>query len=63
MTNHLQEIRWLRNLSQEQVAMKTGLSRTTISSLETGEVKEPKVSTAIKIAKALDVSIEDIFID
>ncbi len=44
-----------RRFSQEKFAEKCGLHRTTISAFERG-VLEPKLSTIIQIAKALEIS-------
>lgn len=59
--NNLKILRWKKNLSQEQLSIKSGVKRSTISSIENGEVNNPGVYTAIKLAKALEVNVEDIF--
>lgn len=59
--NNLKILRWKKNLSQEQLSIKSGVKRSTISSIENGEVSNPGVYTAIKLAKALEVNVEDIF--
>jgi len=47
-------------LSQEDFAQKSGVKYTTLTKIETGVIKKPSVVLVAKIAKALDVSIEDL---
>ena len=54
------ELRKKANLSQEQLAEKVGVSRQTISQIERGDYS-PSVTLALKIAKVLNVSVEEIF--
>ena len=51
-------MRKVKNLTQEEVARRSGLATVTISKLEEGRNNDPKVSTVIKLAKALDCPIE-----
>ena len=53
---NLAEIREIRGMSQSALARKTGLTATTIWRLER-EYANARVDTALKLAKALDVSI------
>jgi len=62
MKNRLQEMRWEKNWSQTQLAMKSNVSHSTISLIENNPLENPHVYTAIKLAHALGVSVEDIFI-
>ena len=62
MKNRLQELRWEKDWSQEQLSRRSGVSRKTIEHIENGTTLSPSVYTAIKLAKALSVSVEDIFI-
>ena len=58
----LKEIRKTRKkqgLSQEQLAKMSGLSRYTIMNFETGK-RDPRIKDLRKIAKALNVSIEEL---
>lgn len=57
----IKEMRELRKISQEELAAKSGVSRTTISTLENDPEKETMISTLKKIAKALDVSVDQLF--
>lgn len=55
----LQEIRQLRNLSQEQLAFESELDRTYISQLERGK-KMPTIQTLFSLSASLGVSPEEI---
>lgn len=47
-------------LSQEGFAQKSGVKYTTLTKIESGVIKTPSVLMVEKIAKALDVSIEEL---
>jgi transcriptional regulator with XRE-family HTH domain len=58
-----QKIKKLRNklgLSQDDFARKADVPYTTLTKVETGVIKKPSVFVMSKIAKDLDVSIEDL---
>ena len=61
MKNRIEEIRKERGIRQEEFAKALGVSRQTISSLETGRYN-PSINLAYKIAKYFDMPIEDVFI-
>lgn len=56
----LKELRINRNLTQEQLAEKTGLSVTFVGLIERG-INIPSVKTCNKIARALGVSLDELF--
>jgi transcriptional regulator with XRE-family HTH domain len=56
----LREIRLDRGLSQEELHELTGVSRDTISKMETGERPNPHPRTLRKLAEALGVTVGDI---
>ncbi len=58
--NRLKEIRTGCNLSQAQLAYMVGVSRNTISSIETGQYS-PTAKLALILCIALDVKFEDMF--
>ncbi len=60
LKNKLKEIRIERKLSQQELANIVGVSRNTISSLETGQY-EPSAKLAYVLAIALDMKFEDLF--
>ena len=61
MKNRIEEIRKAQNIRQEDFAKALGVSRQTISSLETGRYN-PSIYLAYKIAKFFNLTIEDVFI-
>ena len=61
MKNRIEEIRKERGIRQEDFAKSMGVSRQTISSLETGRYN-PSITLAYKIAKYFGMAIEDVFI-
>ena len=61
MKNNIQQLRKLMNLSQEELATKTEVSRQTINSIETGKF-DPSLPLVFKLLKTLDVSLEELFI-
>ncbi|MCR5228749.1 MAG: helix-turn-helix transcriptional regulator [Solobacterium sp.] len=60
LKNHLKEIRREKNISQQELADMVGVSRNTISSLETGQY-EPSAKLAYILSIALDRKFEEIF--
>ncbi len=60
LKNRLREIRTERNLSQAQLATLVGVSRNTISSIETGQFN-PTAKLALILCIALDKKFEEIF--
>lgn len=60
LKNHLKEVRAEKNLSQNALAELVGVSRNTISSIETGQFC-PTAKLALILCVALDKKFEDIF--
>lgn len=60
LKNNLKEVRTSRNLSQTQLAELVGVSRNTISSIETGQY-QPTAKLALTLCIALDKKFEDLF--
>ena len=60
LRNRLPEIRKEKNLSQQDLARLVGVSRNTISSIETGQFT-PTAKLALLISIALDKKFEEIF--
>ena len=58
--NRLKEVRTEARLSQAQLAEMVGVSRNTISSIETGQY-QPTAKLALIICIALDKKFEDLF--
>jgi putative transcriptional regulator len=59
--NRIEEIRQARGIRQEEFAKTLGVSRQTISSLETGRYN-PSIFLAYKIARYFGMTIEEVFI-
>ena len=60
LTNHIRRLRFERGMTQEELALRTGVSRQTIMSIERG-LTNPSVLLAYKIAAAFEVSITAVF--
>jgi len=58
----LKEVREEEKLTQEELAKKSGVSRTIIAGLESGAITTTTTKTLTKIAKALDRKVSDIFL-
>ena len=61
MKNRIEEIRKDRGVRQEEFAKALGVSRQTISSLETGRYN-PSIFLAWKIARYFGMTIEEVFV-
>jgi len=61
LKNKIEEIRKAKGIRQEDFAKIMGVSRQTISSLETGKYN-PSIFLAYKIAKFFEMTIEEVFI-
>ena len=60
LKNHLKEARIEKHLSQARLAQMVGVSRNTISSIETGQFN-PTAKLALILCIALDTKFEDLF--
>lgn len=60
LKNHLKEARSEKKLSQTELAQMVGVSRNTISSIETGQFN-PSAKLALILCIALDKKFEDLF--
>ena len=61
MKNRIEAIRKQRGIRQDELAKLMGVSRQTISSLETGKYN-PSIFLAFKIARYFGMTIEEVFI-
>ena len=61
MNNRIEEIRKAKGIRQEDFARAVGVSRQTISSLETGRYN-PSIQLAHKIARYFSLTIEEVFL-
>lgn len=60
LKNHLKEVRKEKGYSQQQLADDVGVSRNTISSIETGQFN-PTAKLALILCIALEKKFEDLF--
>ena len=60
LCNRLKVARAEKSLSQEQLALLAGVTRQTISSIETGQYN-PSALLALLLARRLDKRVEDLF--
>lgn len=60
LKNRLKEVRTEKKMSQSQLAEVVGVSRNTISSIETGQFN-PTAKLALILCIALDKKFEDLF--
>lgn len=61
MKNRIEELRNVKGLKQEELALQMEVSRQTISSLENGKYN-PSIFLAYKISRFFGLSIEEVFI-
>jgi putative transcriptional regulator len=61
MLNHVKQTRKMMGLTQKELAELASVGRVTISNIET-ERYIPGVDTALKIARALERTVEELFI-
>ncbi len=60
LKNSIKVERAKKDMTQAELAIRVGVSRKTINTIETGRFV-PTTVTAIRIARALEVGVEDIF--
>lgn len=61
MQNSVKEKREELGLTQEELSIKSGVSRPTISMIENNALENIESKTMLRLAKALDCDIGDIF--
>ena len=62
MQYRIKEIREAAGITQEELSVKSGVSRATIWALERGENKVTTTKTLLNIADALGVPMDDLFL-
>ena len=60
LAENLRKLREKKGLSQDRIAKLADVANNTIIKIEQGENKNPTLETLKKIAKALEVSIEEL---
>ena len=58
--DNVKQLRKKNGLTQDALARKADIPYTTLTKLETNVVKKPSVQTIAKIAKALNVNMEEL---
>lgn len=61
MGNKIKEWREKAKMTQAELAKKSGISRVTISQLEQGVERNTSSKTLLKLAKALNTTVDNIF--
>lgn len=62
MNEKLKDLKDYHGISQRELARRIGVGKTTISEIERGD-RLPNVLTAIRIARALETTVEEIWGD
>lgn len=60
MKNRLKVLRAERNWSQQELALRVGVSRQAINAVETGKF-DPSLPLALKLARVFDSTVEAVF--
>lgn len=56
----IQEYRKEKGITQETLAKLAGIPYTTLAKIESGQVKNPTINTLIKIAAALEITLDEL---
>lgn len=59
----LQKMRERRKMTQEELSKASGIKQQTISAIESGKNKYPRVDTLYALAKALKCTVDDLILD
>jgi transcriptional regulator with XRE-family HTH domain len=57
---NIQQLRKKYKLSQEELAKKAGITYSTLIKIESGANDNPTIKTIVKIARALNIKIDDV---
>jgi len=60
LAKNVKRLREAKGLSQEKLARLADVANNTLIKMETGENKNPTLETLKKVAKALEVSVDDL---
>jgi transcriptional regulator with XRE-family HTH domain len=60
LAENIRKLRQKKKLAQEKLARLADISTATLVKIEAGVAKEPTITTVMKIANALDVSIDEL---
>ena len=57
---NVRKLRKKKGLSQEKLARMADISLNALTKIESGFAKKPTIQTAVKLAKALEVSLDEL---
>ncbi|MYB39943.1 DNA (cytosine-5-)-methyltransferase [Candidatus Saccharibacteria bacterium] len=60
LSQKIQQFRHLRGMTQKSLSVKSGVTYSTVTKLESGIYTNPTINTIAKISNALDVGVEDL---
>ncbi len=60
LSKNVEKLRKQKGLSQERLARLADVANNTIIKMESGENKNPTLETLRKVAKALDISVDEL---
>ena len=60
LAKNVEKLRKQKGLSQERLARLADVANNTIIKMESGENKNPTLDTLRKVAKALDISVDEL---
>jgi transcriptional regulator with XRE-family HTH domain len=60
LKERLRELRTAAGLTQQQLAVKAGLSMSAVAHLEAGRIPDPRLSTLKALARALGAGLDDL---
>ena len=60
LANNIKRLREAKGLSQEKLARLAEVANNTLIKMESGENQNPTLNSLKKVAKALDVSVDDL---
>ncbi len=60
LSKNVKRLREVKGLSQEKLARLADVANNTLIKMETGENKNPTLETLKKVAKALEVSVDEL---
>ena len=60
LANNIKRLREAKGLSQEKLARLADVANNTLIKMESGENQNPTLDTLKKVARALDVSVDDL---
>jgi len=60
LANNIRKLREAKGLSQEKLARLADVANNTLIKMESGENQNPTLNSLKKVAKALDVSVDDL---